>query len=235
MTTLSEKDILFIDNHLLVINKSAGIVTQGALQGETTLAQMAKDYLKKEFNKPGNVYLGIVSRLDSRVSGVIVFARTSKSAARLNEQFKNRTVTKSYWAIVSGNTSAHPESARTVEHLIYKDNPAHRMRCIEKDALHTPHDAKPASLSWETVGTHGDQSLLEVSLHTGRKHQIRCQLAAIGLPILGDRKYGSQRDFAGQGIALHSKRLEITHPTLKTPIRFDAEVPISWKVDRFIV
>lgn len=235
MPRIRKSDILFIDNHLLVINKPAGIVTQGARDGETSLGQMAKDYLKNEFNKPGSVYLGIVSRLDSRVSGVIVFARTSKAAARLNEQFKNRSVEKSYWALVAANPSTRSKTKHTVEHLIYKDDAAHRMRCIANNSPHPPKDAKPASLSYRAIATDNGQSLLEIALHTGRKHQIRCQLAAIGLAILGDRKYGSQTPFPGSGIALHSKSLAITHPTLKSRLQFQAEVPISWNVDRFIV
>lgn len=234
MPHLQENHILFIDNHLLVINKPAGIITQGAPEGQTSLAQLAKDYLKASFNKPGNVYLGIVSRLDSRVSGVIVLARTSKAAARLNDQFRNRSVNKSYVAIVSGQNIRSLPPTGALEHLIYKDEEAHRMRCLNKNETNIS-DTKPAMLSYRAIDTHEDQTLVQVSLETGRKHQIRCQFSFIGFPIVGDQKYGSQKPFPGPGIALHSKSLQITHPTLKTNLQFEAEIPKSWNASRFNV
>ncbi len=240
--SIDKRNIIFEDNHLLVVDKPAGIATMGAIEGEPTVAELAKEYLKRTYNKPGNVYLGIVSRLDARVSGVIVFARTSKAAARLNEQFKNRTTKKSYRAIVSAAGQGQRSLDRlpdhgTLEHWVYKDEPAHRMRCLAQDtpAKKLPRDAKNASLSWTKIGHDKQQTLVEVKLHTGRKHQIRCQFAFAGFPVVGDKKYGSSAKFSGKGIALHSQSLEITHPTLKSPMEFQAKVPESWNVAKFIV
>ncbi|QEG21168.1 RluA family pseudouridine synthase [Mariniblastus fucicola] len=234
---LQSNEILFEDNHLLVVNKRAGLVTQGAAEGQPSLFEMAKDYIRRKYNKPGNVYLGIVSRLDAKTTGVIVLARTSKAAARLTKQFKDRETKKIYWAIVAANS--YGESiARTgkCENWMFKDDAAMRMRCVADRVVQSgniPRDAKIAKLSWDTIGQDGDRSLLEIELQTGRKHQIRCQLAAAGFPISGDEKYGSKAKFAGRGIALHSKSVEFTHPTLKKVLQFEAHIPDCWKITRY--
>jgi 23S rRNA pseudouridine1911/1915/1917 synthase len=235
---LNPAEVLFEDNHLLVINKRAGLVTQGAAAGEPSLYELAKDYIRIKYNKPGNVYLGIVSRLDAMTSGVIVVARTSKAAARLNQQFRDRIPKKIYWAIVGTNANDQPiADAGALENSMFKDESAHRMRCVKSiahsNSNRVPKDAKMARLSWKVLGRHRDQSLLAVELETGRKHQIRCQLAAASFPILGDVKYGSSDPFGGPGIALHSKSIEFIHPTKKNMIQFDANVSDRWKIDRY--
>jgi 23S rRNA pseudouridine1911/1915/1917 synthase len=234
---LQPAEILFEDNHLLVINKRAGLVTQGAAAGEPSLIELAKDYVRRKYNKPGNVYLGIVSRLDALTTGAIVIARTSKAAARLTQQFKDRSTKKIYWAIVEDKASGEsiPETGK-LESWMYKDEQARRMRSVsesQKDTNKAAFNAKVARLSWTVIGTSERCQLLQVELQTGRKHQIRCQLAAEGYPILGDHKYGSSTGFAGAGIALHSKSVEITHPTLKNVIQFDAKAPDCWKIARY--
>ena len=234
---LKPAEILFEDNHLLVINKRAGLVTQGAAAGQPSLFELAKDYIRRKYNKPGNVYLGIVSRLDAKTTGAIVIARTSKAAARLTQQFKNRQTKKLYWAIVSESGSGKSIADRgQLEHWMYKDDAAMRMRCVKAhliDSGNIPPKAKVAKLSWTVIARDDGQSLLEVELHTGRKHQIRCQLSEAGHPIEGDEKYGSKVSFFGKSIALHSKSIEITHPTQKIGLQFDADVPDCWNIARY--
>jgi len=212
--------ILYEDNHLLVLNKPAGLATMGVTEDRESLVQLAKDDLKRRFNKPGNVYLGVVSRLDSTVSGVIVLARTSKAASRLNDQFKSRDVEKVYWAIVSGKP---PQSGECVDRLWHDD----RAQCVKVvDAQHA--GAQEARLSFRRLQPITRGTWLEVQLHTGRKHQIRVQLAERGWPVWGDKKYGSRESFAA-GIALHARRLAIDHPTRDERMEFIAPVPASWK------
>ncbi|HWB13755.1 MAG TPA: RluA family pseudouridine synthase [Pirellulales bacterium] len=212
-------DVLYEDNHLLVVNKPAGIPTQGAETEGTSLLAVAKAYLKEKYRKPGNVYLGTVSRLDAAVSGAVVFARTSKAAARLAEQFRNRKVRKVYWAIVAGN----PAATATCDDWLAKDDARHCMRVVEARSA----GAVPARLAYRRLKRVGRGWLLEVTLETGRKHQIRAQLGARSLPILGDRKYGSREAFP-RGIALHSRLLELTHPTRGEPMTFLADPPAAW-------
>jgi 23S rRNA pseudouridine1911/1915/1917 synthase len=243
VTPLQPQEILFEDNHLLVINKRAGLATMGVEADRPSLIVLAKDYIRRKYNKPGNVYLGIVSRLDARTSGAIVIARTSKAAARLSKQFKERQTKKLYWAIVESNDRGESlsESGR-LENWMFKDEPAMRMRCVTEQRVASgrmPKDAKEAKLSWSVIGKQkvsGDQKdrqLLEIELTTGRKHQIRCQLAHAGFSIVGDQKYGSGTDFPGAGIALHSKSVEFTHPTQKNLLHFEADVPDCWKITRY--
>lgn len=219
-TSLPPLQVLYEDNHLLVVNKPAGVATMGMAAGATSMVTLAKEYLKQHFKKPGNVYLGVVSRLDSLVSGVLIFARTSKGAARLSEQFRERGAKKIYWAIVAG--APEPKSAELV-HWISKDESQQRMVVRNKKFA----DAQEARLRYQTLRKFAGGTLLEVELQTGRKHQIRVQLAAAGHAILGDRKYGSQEPFPA-GIALHARSLTIDHPTLKKPLTFVAELPKAW-------
>ena len=234
---LKTNEILFEDNHLLVVNKRAGLVTQGAAAGQPSLFELAKDYIRQKYNKPGNVYLGIVSRLDAKTTGVIVMARTSKAAARLTQQFRDRETKKNYWAIVTVNRSDEAIADRgQMESWMFKDDAAMRMRCVKDRQVESgniPPEAKVAKLSWSVIARDGDQSLLEIELQTGRKHQIRCQLAEAGFPILGDQKYGSDLRFPGNGIALHSKSVQIIHPTKKNDLQFAASVPDCWKIARY--
>jgi 23S rRNA pseudouridine1911/1915/1917 synthase len=218
-------EVLYEDNHLLVVNKPARLPTQGALPGTPSLVSQAKEYLRRKYNKPGNVYLGVVSRLDSAASGVVVFARTSKAAARLNDQFRNRTAEKTYRAIVEG--SIEPPAGELVDFLA-KDERQQRMVIVPAgSASKTAEDAKEARLAYRRLKTFSETSLLEIELETGRKHQIRVQLASRGYAILGDRKYGSKRHFSG--IALHCCKLVIEHPVSKQRLKFESNPPTSWK------
>ena len=212
-------DILYEDNHLLVINKPAGLATQGVVEGAASVVTAAKAYLKAKYKKPGNVYLGVVSRLDASVSGVLVLARTSKAAARLSEQFRERKVQKVYWAVVE--QPLNPAEGELID-WVKKDERNQRMAVVPRHTL----GAQRARLSYRTLAKRQDGCLVKVTLDTGRKHQIRLQLAAAGCPILGDRKYGSRRKLSG-GIALHARRLEFEHPVSKEPLRFEAPPPTA--------
>jgi 23S rRNA pseudouridine1911/1915/1917 synthase len=213
-------EVIYEDNHLLALNKPPGIPTQGAEAGRPSLVALAKAYIKQKYHKPGNVYVGVVSRLDSAVSGVVLFARTSKAAARLTEQFRTRTVKKLYWAVVSGK----PSASGICEDWLVKDELRHRMRVADE----TTAEATPARLSYRRLQSLSRGWLLEVTLETGRKHQIRVQLASRNLPILGDRKYGSREPFAA-GIALHSRLLQLVHPTRGEAIELMAPLPPAWR------
>jgi len=220
MVRPSTLNVIYEDNHLLVINKPPGIVTQGAVAGSDSLVDWAKSYLKAKYRKPGNVYLGVVSRLDRPVSGVVVFARTSKAARRLTEQFRSRVVCKRYWALVEGRPL--PAAGRCVDWLRY-NQVAHHMEIVSSDAT----SAQLAELTYRVVEPISGISLVEVELLTGRKHQIRVQLARRGWFIVGDQRYGSERRFPG-GIALHARSLALVHPTRGETLEFVAPVPPSW-------
>jgi 23S rRNA pseudouridine1911/1915/1917 synthase len=219
-------DVLFEDNHLLVVNKPAMLPTMGVADTEPSLLKVAKEYIRAQYSKPGNVYLGIVSRLDTPVTGVTILARTSKAAARLSAAFRDRQVQKSYWAIVAGSPAAGQAS---LEHFLRKDE---RHRKVHVTHANAP-DAQLARLSYRTLKTGKEFALLEIELETGRKHQIRVQLAKAGHAIVGDRKYGSTQSFAS-GIALHAHSLVVEHPVLKQAMEFVAPLPASWRLDRRI-
>jgi 23S rRNA pseudouridine1911/1915/1917 synthase len=218
-------DVLYEDNHLLAVNKPAMLPTMGVAEDRPSLLTEAKEYLRRKYNKPGNVYLGVVSRLDAPVTGVLLIARTSKAAARLSAQFRERDVAKIYWAIVEGRIE--PSEGRLVD-FMRKDE---RHRRMHVTGANTP-GAQRAELTYRMLRTDtGDVSLLEVRPLTGRKHQIRVQLSQAGFSIVGDRKYGSTRPFSA-GIALHSRRLAIEHPVSKMQIEIEAPLPASWR--RFV-
>lgn len=214
-------EILYEDNHLLAINKPVELVTMGVTADRASLLALAKDYVKQRYQKPGNVYLGAMSRLDAPVSGVVLFARTSKAAARLTEQFKTRAVDKTYWALVAG--VIQPAACQCHDWMI-KDERHRRMHLAKPQ---TP-GAQEARLSYRRLQTFRFGSLVEITLETGRKHQIRLQLSERGFPVLGDRKYGSQSPFPA-GIALHSRRLVFQHPTQDKQIELVASLPPVWK------
>lgn len=225
MTSAARKlEILFEDNHLLVVNKPAMLPTMGVAEGEPSLLTVAKDYIREKYQKPGNVYLGIVSRLDTPVTGVTIMARTSKAAARLSAAFRDRQVQKFYWAVVAGEL---PEPEGQLEHYLRKDERHRKVHVTNASAA----DAQLARLQYRTLKSLGGLTLLEIELETGRKHQIRVQLAKHGFPIIGDRKYGSERKFPN-GIALHARQLGIEHPVSKEPISFIAPLPSSWQQER---
>jgi 23S rRNA pseudouridine1911/1915/1917 synthase len=212
--------VIFEDNHLLVIDKPAGLATMGTAHGTASLVRQAKLYLKRKYAKPGNVFLGVVSRLDRPVSGVVVLARTSKAAARLARQFRDRTPQKRYLAAVEGSPA--PTSGR-LRDLLLRDDSAHRVRVLANPVP----GSQEGLLTYDVVDSQPSFSLVEIQLHTGRKHQIRAQLSARGWPIWGDRLYGSRHDFS-PGIALHAWKLTIQHPTLGTELSFVAHLPHGW-------
>lgn len=220
----SKLTVLYEDNHIVVVDKPAGLATVGVSADELSMAKVVKDYLKQKYHKPGNVYLGVVSRLDSMVSGVLVLARTSKAAARLSEQFRTGKIAKRYWAIVSGQVNPNQG---TLADQIAKDDSARRMRVVSSGGLE-------AKLNYRVLGQNRDGTLLEIELLTGRKHQIRAQLSHRGWPILGDRKYGSRQPFR-TGIALHSVAVRFAHPTRGETLKFRCHPPRSWNLAPFNV
>lgn len=213
--------VLYEDNHLLAVSKPAGLATMGAPAGKPSLLELARQYVKERYRKPGNVYLGVVSRLDAPVTGVVLLARTSKAAARLTEQFRTNAVEKTYWAAVEG--VVRQEQGTCVNHLVHDD----RHRRVHVAAPGAP-GAREARLTYRRLKALGGVTLLEVVLETGRKHQIRVQLARIGHPVVGDLKYGSRRKFPA-GIALHSRRLVVAHPVKGCPVEFMAPLPAAWR------
>jgi 23S rRNA pseudouridine1911/1915/1917 synthase len=214
-------DILFEDNHLLVVNKPALVATMGAASGAVSLINVAKDYLKQAYDKPGNVYLGVVSRLDAHVTGVVVFARTSKSAARLSRQFQQRRVDKTYWAIVAGRPPARQGEWCD---FLRKNEGKHLMEtCEAEDA-----GAAEAITRFRLRQTGAKFHWIELQPLTGRKHQLRVQLASRRHPVVGDRKYGSTERFE-PGIALHARALRLEHPVRREPIEWVAPLPKSWR------
>lgn len=212
--------IVHEDNHLLAVAKPAGIPTMGAEEGVETVVDQAKAYLAEKYDKPGAVYLGVVSRLDAPVAGVLLFARTSKAAARLTDAFASRRVEKLYLATVTGEV---PPCDGPVVHYLQKDDRNARVFVTQKQS----EDAQRAELTYEVLRTLGGKSLLAVRLITGRKHQIRVQLSKLGIPILGDEKYGSG-DPHRPGIALHSWRLKLEHPVRREPMTLKCPPAKRW-------
>ena len=212
-------EILYEDNHCLAIAKPAGSVSAHFQGTEETLDRLVKQYLKDKYGKPGNVFLGVVHRLDRATTGVLLFARTSKAAARLSEQFREGTVEKVYWAVVEGEVATQ---AGSLEDWLIKID-----KHVEVVPPHTP-GSRQALLHFQKKATHGGMTLLEVRPQTGRTHQLRVQLAHHGHPIYGDAKYGSIRIF-GHGIGLHARSLTFLHPIRYEPIALVAETPQTWR------
>tara|TARA_B100000902_G_scaffold60164_1_gene67317 strand:+ start:4635 stop:5318 length:684 start_codon:yes stop_codon:yes gene_type:complete len=211
-------DILFEDNHLIIVNKIPGDLSQGDITGDQTLGDKVKSYLKKKYNKKGNVYLGIAHRLDRPTSGVIVFTKTSKALSRINELFKKNDIKKTYWAIV--NSMKEKNSDTLVNHLIKnkKQNKSYVTNSSNKES-------KKAILNYKKILDLEKYSLLSVKLETGRHHQIRTQLANIGYPIKGDLKYGYPRSNKDGSILLHSRKISFIHPINKKNIKIIANPP----------
>ena len=211
--------VLYEDNHIIAVNKTCNEIVQGDKTGDTPLSETVKAYIKDKYNKPGEVFLGVTHRLDRPTSGVVLFARTSKALTRLNEMFKSHEqIKKTYWAIVQGAPKV-PE-ARLENWLVR--NEAQNKSYIAKPGAK---EAKQAILSYKTLVKGEHYTLLEVNLETGRHHQIRCQLAAIGCPIKGDLKYGAKRSNPDGGICLHARKIEFIHPVKKENICIIAPVP----------
>lgn len=219
-------DVLYEDNHLIIINKKAGEITQGDKTGDTPLPELVKEYLKEKYNKPGNVFCGVAHRLDRPTSGVIVFAKTSKALSRMNELFRKDDVTKTYWAIVS--ELPKPETA-TLKHYLWKNEKQNKSYAYPSNK--EKKDAKLAILNYKVLVEGDNYTLLEINLETGRHHQIRCQLAAIGSIIKGDLKYGAKRSNPDGSISLHARSLSFIHPVSKELISVTAPVPNDnlWK------
>ncbi len=212
--------ILFIDNHLIAVHKPAGLLVQGDSSGEPSLLDLTKEWLKNKFNKPGNVYLGLLHRIDRPVSGVVLFARTSKAASRISHQFREREVRKIYRAVAQGKLL--PESGK-LEHYLKKERSL-KATVFPKPAPH----AQRAELSYRTLQILDKACILEIELMTGRFHQIRAQLAFSGCPILGDLKYRSTVKLRDNRIALFARSLEFAHPVSGEPMCIVADPPRGW-------
>lgn len=209
---------LYEDNHLIIVYKESGEIVQGDKTGDTPLSDIVKDYIKQKYNKPGNVFLGVVHRLDRPVCGLVVFARTSKALSRLNEMFRKGEVHKTYWAITQ---NAPQEQAGTLTHWLVRNERQNKSYAYNREVL----QAKKAVLNYRQIGQGERYSLLEVQLLTGRHHQIRCQLSAMGCPIKGDLKYGARRSNPDGSISLMSRRVEFVHPVSKQPVVVEAPLP----------
>jgi 23S rRNA pseudouridine1911/1915/1917 synthase len=221
-------DILYEDNHLIAINKPCGWPTTHFDGSEETVDRLVKSYIKEKHHKPGNVFLGVVQRLDKPTSGALVFTRTSKAASRMSEQFRDGEVEKVYWAIIEAPASARPKILNqpwgTLEDWLWHDDADQRVKVVPSG---TP-EAKLARTHFQIKATHEDRMLLELRPQTGRKHQLRVQLASRGVPIYGDAKYGATQRF-GPGIGLHARSLAFLHPTKTEPISLTAELPQAWR------
>ena len=211
-------NVVYEDNHIIIVNKQSGEIVQGDKTGDTPLSDIVKQYIKDKYNKPGNVFLGVVHRLDRPVSGLVVFAKTSKALSRLNEMFRTGDVHKTYWAIVKKNDIA-PEA--TLTDWLTRNERQNKSYAHNREVP----GAKKAVLSYKVRSVSDNYMLLEVRLMTGRHHQIRCQLAHMGCPIKGDLKYGSPRSNPDGSISLMSRRVEFVHPVSKETITVEAPVP----------
>ena len=210
--------VLYEDNHVIIVNKQSGEIVQGDKTGDRPLSDIVKDYIKEKYQKPGAVFLGVVHRLDRPVSGLVVFARTSKALTRLNKMFAEGKVHKTYWAIVKNPPQANEG---TLEHWLVRNEKQNKSYAYNQEKP----NAKKAILKYKVIGHSDNYTLLEVQLMTGRHHQIRCQLAAMGCPIKGDLKYGAPRSNPDGSISLMSRRVEFIHPVSKETIIAEAPIP----------
>jgi 23S rRNA pseudouridine1911/1915/1917 synthase len=215
-------EVVYEDNHIIIVNKRSGEIVQGDKTGDTPLSDIVKDYIKEKYAKPGAVFLGVVHRLDRPVSGLVVFARTSKALTRLNKMFAEGEVHKTYWAIVKRNDNSSDDGEwQVLENWLVRNEKQNKSYAY---AAEKP-NAKKAILKYRVIGHSDNYTLLEVNLMTGRHHQIRCQLAAAGYPIKGDLKYGSPRSNPDGSISLMARRIEFIHPVSKEQIIVEA--PLS--------
>ena len=210
--------VIYEDNHIIIVNKQSGEIVQGDKTGDRPLSDIVKDYIKEKYAKPGAVFLGVVHRLDRPVSGLVVFARTSKALSRLNKMFAEGEVQKTYWAIVK-NAPSQPEA--TLTHWLVRNEKQNKSYAYTSEKPHS----KKAMLKYKVIGHSDHYTLLEIQLMTGRHHQIRCQLAAMGCPIKGDLKYGAPRSNPDGSISLMSRRVEFIHPVSKELIVAEAPLP----------
>ena len=216
--------VVYEDNHIIVVNKSASEIVQGDKTGDTPLSETVKQYLKEKYDKPGNVFLGVTHRLDRPVSGLVVFAKTSKALSRLNEMFRLNAVKKTYWAIVKERPEA--EEGELVHYMV-RNEKQNKSYAYAKEAK----NSKKAVLNYKVIARSDNYYLLEVDLKTGRHHQIRCQLAKMGCPIKGDLKYGFARSNPDGSICLHARKISFIHPVSKELIEIKAPLPKGnlWK------
>ena len=210
--------VVYEDNHIIVVNKTSSEIVQGDKTGDTSLSETVKSYLKEKYNKPGNVFIGVTHRLDRPVSGLVVFAKTGKALARLNEMFRNGDVKKTYWAIVK---ECPKETEGELVHYLVRNEKQNKSYAYDKEVK----NSKKAILHYKLIGHSQNYYLLEVDLKTGRHHQIRCQLAKMGCPIKGDLKYGAQRSNPDGSICLHARMVKFMHPVSKELIELTAPVP----------
>lgn len=210
--------VIYEDNHIIIVNKTSSEIVQGDKTGDTPLSEIVKQYLKEKYNKQGNVYLGVTHRLDRPVSGIVVFAKTSKALLRLNDMFKNGEVKKTYWAIVK---DCPKETEGELIHYLVRNEKQNKSYAYDKEVP----NSKKAILNYKLIGRSQNYYLLEVDLKTGRHHQIRCQLAKMGCPIKGDLKYGAQRSNPDGSISLHARRIRFIHPVSQKMIDIEAPVP----------
>ncbi len=223
-STKNNLHVLFEDNHLIVINKQSGDIVQGDKTGDTPLSEIVKEYIKEKYNKPGNVFLGVVHRLDRPTTGIVVFARTSKALERFNKMLRDKTVSKTYWAVVKNKPKKDVDTLTG----FLKKNPKNNKSTSYSSEIE---GSKKATLHYKLLKSLDNYHLLEVDLETGRHHQIRCQLAAIGSPIKGDLKYGFNRSNKDASIHLHARKIEFTHPVTKETILITAPTPkeVIWQ------
>lgn len=211
-------EVLYEDNHIIAINKKPGDIVQGDKTGDAPLSDFVKQYVKYTANKPGEVFLGTVHRIDRPVSGIVLFAKTSKALARLNEMFQKKEITKTYWAIVKNKP---PQTAGKLEHFLLKDE----VRNKSKAHINHVKNSLPSVLEYKVIASSEKYFLLEINPHTGRHHQIRAQLAAMGCPIKGDVKYGFDRTNDNASIHLHARSVNFMHPVKKEIINIEAKPP----------
>ncbi len=216
--------VVYEDNHIIIVYKESGEIVQGDKTGDTPLSEIVKSYIKEKYQKPGAVFLGVVHRLDRPVSGLVVFARTSKALTRLNKMFAGNEVHKTYWAIVSQEGVRRDEDDgewHTLEHWLVRNEQQNKSYAYDHEVPHS----KKATLRYRIIGHSDRYTLVEVRLLTGRHHQIRCQLSTIGLPIKGDLKYGARRSNPDGSISLLSRHVEFIHPVSKEPVVLDSPLP----------
>ena len=221
--------VLYEDNHIIAVSKTCHEIVQGDKTGDTPLSEIVKAYIKEKYQKPGEVFLGVTHRLDRPTTGVVLFARTSKALTRLNTMFQSHElIRKTYWAIVEKNDRLLGDEAIRLEHYLWRNEKQNKSFVVKAGTK----DAKRAVLTYKAIAQSDRYTLLEINLETGRHHQIRCQLAAIGLPIKGDLKYGAKRSNPDGGISLHARKIEFVHPVSKLPISITAPVPNDalWQV-----
>ena len=217
-------NVIYEDNHIIIVNKSSGEIVQGDKTGDTPLVETLRAYIKEKYNKPGNVFCGLTHRLDRPVSGVVIFAKTSKALERINNMLKNHEIKKTYWAIVK-NPPKNNEG--TLVNYLVRNEKQNKSYAYNTEKT----NSKRAELNYKVIGKSDNYTLLEVNLITGRHHQIRCQLAAMGCPIKGDLKYGFDRSNRDGSISLHARSVEFTHPVSKELIHVEAPTPEDtlWK------